>query len=336
VCQNLSDAVQKLLARVLTELKEASQKADEKAQAQAERSVSVEEWRPDPGVHVAQTTAIRCAERDARYQQATRLREQGRSIKEIACQLGISERTVRHWFEQGVAPDVRPRRKQQSAFDPYAPYVLKRWQDGEHNGTRLWKEIAAQGYPGSRRMVYRFLKTLKKIEVKPTAEAHQVIQSTSTAAVCLFMRHPDKLEEGEHMDLVALRQSHPDLETAYRLAQDFLHMVRKLEGERLDIWLAQVQASELPKLYSFAHGVERDKAAVQAGLTLAINNGQVEGYVTRIKLIKRMLYGKAGFALLRQRVLHRVERDFFAQRPIPFATLGSEQLPRMFYQSGGQ
>jgi transposase len=83
-------------------------------------------------------------------------------------------------------------------------------------------------------------------------------------------------------------------------------MMRKLEGARLDAWLTQVHESELPELQSFAQGVERDKEAVQAGLTLAINNGQVEGQVTRIKLIKRMMYGKAGFALLRQRVLHRI------------------------------
>ena len=120
----------------------------------------------------------------------------------MACQLGVHERTVRHWFERGVAPDTRPRRKRQSDFDPYA---LKRWQDGERNGTRLWQEIAAQGYPGSQRMVYRFLKTLKKTEVKPTAETHQVLHYTSSAAVCLFMRHPDNLDEGERMDLAALR-----------------------------------------------------------------------------------------------------------------------------------
>ena len=76
-------------------------------------------------------------------------------------------------------------------------------------------------------MVYRFLKTLKKTEVKLTAETHQVIHYTSSAAVCLFMRHPDHLDEGEHMDLAALRQVHPDVETAYRLTQDFLQMVRK-------------------------------------------------------------------------------------------------------------
>ena len=110
--------------------------------------------------HVVQTIATRRAERDARYQQAVLLCEQGGSVKQIACRLDASERTVRHWFERGVAPDTRPRRKRQSDFNPYAPYMLKRWQDGECNGTRLWQEIAAQGYSGSQRMVYRFLKTL--------------------------------------------------------------------------------------------------------------------------------------------------------------------------------
>jgi transposase len=148
------------------------------------------------------------------------------------------------------------------------------------------------------------LKTLKKTEVKLMAETRQVIHYTSRAAVCLFMRYTDHLDEGEHMDLAALRQAHPDLETAYRLTQDFLQMVRQREGERLDTWLTQVQESDLPELQSFAHGVDQDKAAVQAGLTLEINNGQVEGHVTKIKLIKRMMFGRAGFALLRQRVLH--------------------------------
>ena len=93
-----------------------------------------------------------------------------------------------------MAPDTRPRRKRQSDFDPYAAYVLKRWHDGERNGTRIFQEIAAQGYPGSQRMVYRFLKTLKRTEVKTSAEIPQVLHYTSTAAVCLFMRHPENLE----------------------------------------------------------------------------------------------------------------------------------------------
>ena len=82
-------------------------------------------------------------------------------------------------------------------------------------------------------------------------------------------------------------------------------MVRKLEGERLDAWLTKVVASQIEELQRFASGLERDKAAVLMGLTRSHNNGQAEGQVTRIKLIKRMMYGRAGFPLLRQRVLHR-------------------------------
>jgi transposase len=81
-------------------------------------------------------------------------------------------------------------------------------------------------------------------------------------------------------------------------------MMQHRQGARLDAWLTQVHESGLPELQSFASGVEQDKAAVQAGLTLPISNGQVEGQVTKIKLIKRIMFGKAGFPLLRQRVLH--------------------------------
>jgi transposase len=89
------------------------------------------------------------------------------------------------------------------------------------------------------------------------------------------------------------------------LVQEFLQMVRKLEGERLEAWLTAVTESGIEELQRFANGLEHDKAAVLMGLTHSYNNAQAEGQVTRIKLIKRMRYGRAGFPLLRQRVLHR-------------------------------
>jgi transposase len=66
----------------------------------------------------------------------------------------------------------------------------------------------------------------------------------------------------------------------------------------------RVRASQIRELQGFVAGVERDKAAVVAGLTLVQNNGLVEGHVNKLKLIKRMGYGRASFPLLRQRVLH--------------------------------
>ena len=94
------------------------------------------------------------------------------------------------------------------------------------------------------------------------------------------------------------------VDQAYELVQQFTQMLRERRGMRLDTWLAQANQSNIPELRSFAAGVEKDKEAVKAGLTWWINNGVVEGQVTKLKLIKRQGYGRAGFLLLRKRVLH--------------------------------
>lgn len=104
--------------------------------------------------------------------------------------------------------------------------------------------------------------------------------------------------------LVKLRQIDPEVDRAYGFVQQFAQLLRTRTGEHLDAWLDQVERSEIPELQSFAAGVEKDKDAVTAGLTWWINNGMVEGQVTKLKLIKRQGYGKAGFPLLRKRVLH--------------------------------
>ena len=121
----------------------------------------------------------------------------------------------------------------------------------------------------------------------------------------LFILRFKDLDEKEREELAAIRQASETAETLYLLVQDFLQMVRKLEGHRLDAWLTAVETSGIEELQRFAKGLEQDKAAVLMGLTHASNNAQAEGQVTRIKLIKRMMYGRAGFPLLRQRVLHR-------------------------------
>jgi transposase len=78
-----------------------------------------------------------------------------------------------------------------------------------------------------------------------------------------------------------------------------------LTREGFEAWLERAATSSIPELQSFVVGLERDKAAVAAALSLPISNGQVEGQVTRLKLIKRSMYGRANFDLLRERVLAR-------------------------------
>ena len=168
----------------------------------------------------------------------------------------------------------------------------------------LYREIKAQGYTGSDRSVYRYLATLKQAEIQVPINVERIKKYTPNTAVWLFMRDPKTLNEIEQEDLAAILRASPPLKKAYDLIQSFLTMVHKREGKRLDAWLAQVTESGLPELQSFAAGVEKDKAAVKAGLTWSINNGMVEGHVTKLKLIKRQGYGRAGFQLLRKRVLY--------------------------------
>jgi transposase len=95
----------------------------------------------------------------------------------------------------------------------------------------------------------------------------------------------------------------PVLRQAYEFAQEFIEMIRQRLPAALEPWLAAVIKNRIPELASFARSLEKDKKAVLAALTLPWSNGQVEGHVTRLKLIKRQMYGRAHFDLLRVRVL---------------------------------
>ena len=122
--------------------------------------------------------------------------------------------------------------------------------------------------------------------------------------VWLFVRAPSDLEETEEQDLALMCQASPTANMVYELVQEFMTMLRHRKGERLDDWLRSARDSHIRELRRFVRSIERDKAAVLAGLTLPQSNGIVEGKVNKLKLIKRMGYGRAGFPLLRQRVLH--------------------------------
>jgi transposase len=233
------------------------------------------------------------------------LREQGMKTKEIAKRVGLGKRTVQRWLTQGGYVETNYHHQHRSRFDAYEAYVMRRWDEGCHNIQQLWREVKAQGYPHSDRALRAHLEPLRGKEQATFPEASCLDHFSAKKAMWLFIRRFKDLDEKEREELATIRQASETAETLYLLVQQFLQMVRKLEGERLDAWLTAVAESQSEALQRFAAGLERDKAAVLMGLTRSHNNAQAEGQVTRIKLIKRMMYGRAGFPLLRQRVLHR-------------------------------
>ncbi len=117
------------------------------------------------------------------------------------------------------------------------------------------------------------------------------------------MRREEKLSEEQKEYLGKLCDSDGALADARRLTQDFAKMVRDLEGETLDGWLEEAGACEAPAMRNFAVGLRKDLAAGRTGLTETWTNGPVEGFVHKLKLLKRQGYGRAGFDLLKARML---------------------------------
>ena len=90
----------------------------------------------------------------------------------------------------------------------------------------------------------------------------------------------------------------------YALLQAFVKMVRERKHQDLRSWMKEAISSGIPELKSFVAGIERDYDAVHAALRLPWSQGTTEGKVNKLKTLKRVMYGRAGFALLRQRLLH--------------------------------
>ncbi len=118
-----------------------------------------------------------------------------------------------------------------------------------------------------------------------------------------MLRHPDDLDPDEQVKLKQARASCHHLDAVAAHVTAFAQILTGRHGERLDDWITAVQADDLPDLHSFATGLKRDHAAVLNGLTLPHSSGAVEGQVNRIKMLKRQMYGRAKFDLLRKRVL---------------------------------
>jgi transposase len=253
----------------------------------------------------AELSRAKREERLARYQQVVALRKQGFSQTAIAEQVGVGHATVSRWLAHDGFPEQQPRPRK-TGLDSHLPFLRKRWEAGCHNIAQLYRELAARGYTQSYESVHEQLVRLLPEGKKNAAKGADLSPTplSSRQATFLFLRRSKELEMDEQETLITLRQLHPEINLAYDLVQQFAQMLRTRTGEQLDDWLEKVRASRIREFQGFVAGIERDKAAVVAGLTLPQNNGVVEGKVNKLKLIKRMMYGRARFPLLRQRVLH--------------------------------
>ncbi len=125
-------------------------------------------------------------------------------------------------------------------------------------------------------------------------------------AAFLFIRQPDKLRKEQQADLDVMLTENPQFKRWYELAQQFMSLLQGRDLGAFDIWLTAVSEHGSGSMKRFASGLRSNYAEVAAAMTYEWSNDPVEGHVNRLKMIKRQMFGRANFDLLRQRVLHRI------------------------------
>jgi transposase len=184
----------------------------------------------------------------------------------------------------------------------------------------MYRELCVMGYRASVTNVSRFIGQLRKDSGKARSlqqtppktlsawTGEQRRPFTARQAARLLVSHEETLQGWQKEALLHLGKADQEIERITRDVSNFLQMLRKLQGNQLDTWLDEIETDGVAEMRSFAQGLRKEYQAVKAGLTLSWSNGPTEAQVQRLKLLKRQMYGQAGFALLRQRVLHREEK----------------------------
>lgn len=235
------------------------------------------------------------------YEEVIQLRGQGYSQKKISKMVHLDRRTVRRWIRAGAFPERQPPRRRPTKVQFYEEYLQQRWGEGCHNATRLFEEIRAQGYRGGRSMVAQHVATWRN--ALPSLPALRTQPITPKQAAIWLTKPPGQLTAEQQTLLDQLSAQCPDLPRLRELSTEFREVFQRGEGQALRAWMMRAEHSGIGPLTRFAAGLQKDLAAVLAAVETSWSNGQVEGQINRLKTLKRQMYGRAGFALLRARVL---------------------------------
>jgi transposase len=223
------------------------------------------------------------------------LSKNGTPIKQIVRQTGHSRKLVRQ-VVRGEHEDIF--RTRQSSLDGHLPWLDDQWAAGCRNGAELWRRLTARGFRGSLRVVSEWATRRRRAE-KADAESLQRIPSARTIARLMTIGR-DTLSKAETVTVAAIEAGVPALVEAREIIAEFHMMIRRKAVAGLSSWIEHARTSLVA---SFASGVAKDEAAVRAAITLPWSNGQTEGQITRLKLVRRQMYGRGKIDLLQARLI---------------------------------
>lgn len=232
----------------------------------------------------------------------------GLNTSAIARALGVHRHTVQQYLAPDAAPERRHANRHGSILAPYEGQLRARWPHGCRAARALWRELQGRGYPGSYRPVARAVRQLRLADAAGQAATPPGDGLPPPQAVGLLLTRPEHRARPQDAAVAQLRALHPDIGAAMTLLDRFATLIRTRgdarQAARLTRWLADAAARDLPEVRAFVVKLRQDLAAVRAGLLLPWSQGQTEGQILKLKLLRRQMYGRGNFDLIRKRALH--------------------------------
>lgn len=216
-------------------------------------------------------------------------------IKEIVRRTGHSRKLVRQVI-RGERTDVF--RLRQSSLDAHLPLLDELWDSGCRNGAEIWRRLQARGFRGSLRVVSEWATRRRRAERASDQHLRKVPSARTIARLMTTAR--DHLSKADTITIAAIQAGVPMLVEARGLTDRFHAMIRKKAASDLEPWITDASTSLIA---SFASGITRDRRAVGAAIAEPWSNGQTEGQITRLKLVKRQMYGRGKLDLLQARLV---------------------------------
>ena len=322
--KNLREAIERLFERRSDEISAAvkapataTESLSSPTSTDAEHSLNAVESSPPPPPTPEpplesprrQAEQARRRRRIERFERVHELHRQHHSARRIAREVGMSRNVVRRYLRCQECPDWNPGRTWTSRWDAHREWIDARIAEGCTNAADLHRQLVGRDFGGSYVSVQRYVRMRlgmagKKRERVGAARPSAPPAPSPRQLSFEWVRRPENRKPDEQRRIDAIRAASDELATALSLADEFANLLRKRSSGTLSDWLLKGEASSSPEIRRFAEGIRRDESAVLAAVTQRWSNGPVEGHVNRLKTVKRQMYGRAGFVLLRARLLN--------------------------------
>ena len=296
--KNIGDALERMMYRHIPLIRLVASELSPKKSPDPEPSVPAASLR-----HPERLKQQTRKKRHQRWTEVMALHNKGCSFREISRITGLSRVTVSRWVRSGTFPEMSTRPPKRGLLDPWREWLKEQRESGNYNASRIWREMVARGFTGSETIVRDAVAKWRKGWNPPVTTAVR-LPSVSRVSRWLMPWRITRDEENYASRFISLMcEKEPELKIAQQLALEFYRILKTQNKSQLSSWFTRVHESGSAEFRRVAAGMEADAAAICEAISSRWSNGVVEGHVNRLKMLKRQMYGRAGFELLSQRVM---------------------------------